>query len=129
MLEIQLIGNIGKDAEVRNGGNGMSAIGFNVATSKKLKGENVTTWVKCTKWVKEGDTKIADYLKKGTKVFVSGEVGIEMYQEKSSLTCRVGRVELCGGGDQGVKQHDTVDYSTQSDPFAEPVKVEDDLPF
>jgi len=117
MLEIQLIGNVGRDAEVRNGGNGTSAIGFTVATSKKVKGENITTWVKCTKWVKEGEHKIADYLKKGVKVFISGEVGIEMYEGKGSLTCRVGRIELCGSG-SGIPNEP-----------AESAKVVDDLPF
>lgn len=133
MLKIQLIGNIGKDAEIRKAGN-MSAIGFNIATSKKVKGENVTTWVKCTKWVNEGGSlAVADYLKKGTKVYVSGEAGVEVYEGKGSLTCRVNEIEFCGGGEQSgagpVKQHDTVDYPAPSDPFAEPAKVVDDLPF
>lgn len=126
MLKIQLIGNIGKDAEIRKAGN-MSAIGFNIATSKKVKGENVTTWVKCTKWVNEGGSLVvADYLKKGTKVYVSGEAGVEVYEGKGSLTCRVNEIEFCGGGEQSGAVSVA---SAPSDPFAEPAKVVDDLPF
>lgn len=51
MLKLMITGNIGSDAVIRDGGNGRSAIGFSVATVRKVKEEKVTTWVKCTKWV------------------------------------------------------------------------------
>ena len=79
VFETRLIGNIGKDAEVKNMDNGIVAINFPVAHNKNWKDKKSgvlktkTTWVNCTIWKKEGSNlKIADYLKKGTLVDLTG---------------------------------------------------------
>lgn len=120
MLKLMITGNIGSDAVIHDGGNGRSAIGFSVATVRKVKEEKVTTWVKCTKWVASGgSTAIADYLKKGVKVLVIGEAGCEVYQEKANLTLNVTEIELMGG-----------DKSTPVEPAPTPApETPVDLPF
>ncbi len=87
MLKLLLSGNIGADATVNEAANG-KAINFNVAVSKDYKnskGEKVerTEWVKAVIWKrKDQDTKIAEYLKKGTKVLIEGEPFSTGYQGK-----------------------------------------------
>lgn len=96
MLKLFVSGNIGSDAVIRDAGNGRSAISFSVATSKKIKQENVTTWVKCTKWADSDKTAIVDYLKKGVKVLVVGEASVDVYEGKGNLLCNVIEIELMG---------------------------------
>lgn len=106
MLKLQLIGNLGKDAEVRSV-NGRFVINFTVAVSESYtnkegtKIEN-TTWIECAIWKNEGQgTKIADFLKKGTKVYVSGAPEVNAYLDKdnkaaASQKLRVQDIELLG---------------------------------
>jgi single-strand DNA-binding protein len=84
MLKIQLIGNVGLDSEIRQV-NGKKAITFNVAENQSFtngKGEKIskTTWVSCTLW-RDADqsTKLAEYLLKGTKVYVEGRPEFKTY--------------------------------------------------
>jgi len=69
MQTISIIGNMGKDAEVKNF-SGKDYTVFSVGVSEKKGTENVTTWWNVYKYGKnEG---LLQYLKKGTKVFISG---------------------------------------------------------
>ena len=79
VFETRLIGNIGKDAELRSMDNGIIAINFPVAHNKNWKDKRTgelktkTTWVNCTIWKKDGaNMKIVDYLKKGSLVDLIG---------------------------------------------------------
>ena len=100
------MGNIGNDAEVRHTQGGMSVISFSVAHSEKWKDaqgqtQERTTWVRCSRWVKPDSTKLADYLKKGTKVFVEGQPSVSAWTDKDgnvqgSLELRVMSLEFGG---------------------------------
>lgn len=140
MLRLQLIGNIGRDAELRTLDSGTTAISFNVAVTEKYKdrsGQQVenTTWVQCTKWVQPGgSTKIADYLTKGTKVLVEGKPSARAYTAKSgeaaaSLELRVDNLELLSPVAQTNSQ--PARQATPSAPAAPSIddEVTDDLPF
>ena len=79
VFETKLIGNIGKDAAIRNMDKGVVAINFPVAHNRnwrdKRSGEQrtKTTWINCTIWKKDGgNMRIVDFLKKGTLVEISG---------------------------------------------------------
>ena len=72
MIRLEAIGNLAKDAEVKEIQSLQNkAIQFSIAVN--LKKDDPPIWVSCTKWVKPGgSTNVANYLKKGTQVFVSG---------------------------------------------------------
>jgi single stranded DNA-binding protein len=79
VFETRLIGNIGKDAVVKNMERGIIAINFPVAHNKnwrdKKSGESKTktTWVNCTIWKREGSNlRIVDFLTRGTLVELVG---------------------------------------------------------
>ena len=79
VFETRLIGNIGKDATVKEMDRGVIAINFPVAHNKnwrdKRSGDTKTktTWVNCTIWKRDGSNmRILDYLKKGTLVELIG---------------------------------------------------------
>ncbi len=79
VFETRLIGNLGKDAVVKQMERGVIAINFPVAHNKNWKdkrsneNKTKTTWVNCTIWKKEGSNmRILDFLKKGAMVELEG---------------------------------------------------------
>lgn len=138
MREIQIIGNVTKDAEVRNVSAGKSVINFDVAINDRWvdratreKKEKVT-YVKCAIW--RENTAVAQYITKGTKVYVEGTPEVDCYVNKEGKA--VGSVKinvhnsangliLLGGGKKNEGQPQASvgsDDFLQSDPSS-------DLPF
>lgn len=82
--ELELVGNIGADAILRETG-GRKVLSFSVAHSERYKKTDGTTventsWTNCSFWDAE---KIAPYLKKGTTVLVKGKPSVSVYQNKA----------------------------------------------
>lgn len=89
MLKINIIGNLGKDAEIKDF-NGNKFISFNVAHTEKYKKQdgtevNNTTWISCLKKVADSSA-LAKYLTKGTKVYLEGTPSVKLYQTKDGAT-------------------------------------------
>jgi single-strand DNA-binding protein len=89
VFETRLIGNIGKDAVVKNMERGVIAINFPVAHNKnwrdKKSGETKTktTWINCTIWKREGiNLRILDFLKKGALVELEGTPYAKAYKQE-----------------------------------------------
>ncbi len=132
MKSISIIGNIGRDAVI-NDVNGRKAINFNVAVNdnyKDEKGNKVekTTWFSVSYWKgKEQSTKIAEYLKKGIKVFIEGTPEPKVYTNKDQNTVpyiqiSVRNLELLSSLEPSGK--------TESKPEgAKTGEADDDLPF
>ena len=107
MIKLQVIGNLGKDAEVREV-NGKNVINFSVAHTEKYKDaqgnqQEKTTWVECAHWTDR--TGVVPYLTKGTTVYVEGSPTAEAYAgkdgaAKATLRLRVQTVQLLGGKQQ-----------------------------
>lgn len=84
MLKLQVIGNLGSDAVVRNEGGG-KFVSLSIAHTDKRKDESGreverTTWVSATL---NGDGgNLLKYLTKGTKVFASGDMGLRLFHSE-----------------------------------------------
>ena len=97
VFETRLIGNIGKDAIVKEMNKGLIAINFPVAHNKNWRDKKTneqrtkTTWVNCTIWKKEGSNlRILDFLTKGTLVEVVGTPFAKGYlQEDHSVKAEI----------------------------------------
>jgi len=81
--KISIIGNIGKDPECRTISNGGIVAKFSVATTKTYKDgqgekQKSVTWHNCECWGNLA-TVAEKYLKKGTLVYVSGEMVYDEY--------------------------------------------------
>lgn len=110
MLSVQVIGNLGADAEVKES-NGHKFVSFKVAnTDVYTDSEGVrhekTQWVSCAL---NGDGgNLLQYLVKGTKVYVSGRASVRIYDSPTmrakvaSIDINVDRIELCGGSSDQV---------------------------
>lgn len=110
MLQLEVIGNLGADAQVKNA-QGAKFITFSVAHTDKWKSEDgqehrETTWVDCI--INDPDSKVFPYLKAGVKVWVRGNARLRVYSSpkerkmKAGLTLNVRDVELCGGSSDDV---------------------------
>ena len=112
MLQCEVIGNIGNDAEIKEF-DGKKFVSFNVAHSERKKNaqgaaEETTVWVSVL-WYGDGGG-LTQYLKKGRQVFVRGRLYFKTYQDKTGVTqvavnVRASEVSLCGGkGENGQQQ-------------------------
>lgn len=142
MLQIEIIGNIGSDAQVKDF-NGKKYISFNVAHSEKFKNQQGTETERTT-WVsvlKPGESAIVQYLKKGTPVFVRGDLSVKQYDDSShqkqvGINCLAREVQLLPRGKRDQNQQQTApqesaNTNTQSAPAEQPAEggTNDDLPF
>ena len=132
-----IIGNVGKDPEVRTLDNGAKVVSFSVATSTggymKQDGTQVpekTSWHNIVAW--RGLADIAEkYIHKGDKVAVQGSINYREYEndnkEKRYVTDIIAYdLILCGKVESNSKPAITVDDAPQDFP---PMPPKDDLPF
>jgi single-strand DNA-binding protein len=146
MIKLQAIGHLGKDATINNV-NGKTVINFNVAHTEKYRDVNnvevqKTVWVGCAYWTDK--TKVAQYLLKGSQVFVDGSPDVKMYKNnqgevKANIILRVHSIQLLGGakpgdGNQQPQGNQASSYDNGANSY-QPVTTDitltgdDDLPF
>lgn len=125
MITATVIGNLGRDADLHSVGNSGSVCGFSIASTEKKKGEDVTTWVRCSMWGTRGE-KLAPHLVKGTRVAVSGSLSTREHEGKTYVELRVDQLEFLSSkkkdGDRPRKP------AKDSDDYAPP-QGDDDIPF
>ncbi len=93
-------GNLGRDCKVNNVG-GTAVCNFAVAAKSGYGDKEQTMWVDCALWGKQAESRLTDYLLKGKKVTVSGELGTREHEGKTYLTCRVNSIDLNGDSGSG----------------------------
>ena len=89
--KVILIGNLGKDPEVRRLENGSIVATFSIATSEVYTDKNTNEKKEITDWhdiiVWRGLAEVAEkYLKKGYKVYVEGRLKKRNWQDKEGIT-------------------------------------------
>jgi len=89
--KVILIGNLGKDPEVRHLENGATVANFSIATSETYTDRNSGEKRETTDWhdiiVWRGLAEIAEkYLKKGAKIYVEGRLKKRSWQDKEGQT-------------------------------------------
>ena len=102
MKIITIAGGVGKDAEVRRTQSGDPVAGFSVAVTDRKK---ETTWFDVSLWGKRGES-LAQYITKGSKVTVVGELGTREHNGKTYLTVNASEIALQGGGEKRDYQDD-----------------------
>ncbi len=92
--KIQLIGNLGRDPEVRSTANGSKVATLSVATGRRWKNQagedqEKTEWHRVVLWNNRG-SGLADlaerYLKKGDRVYVEGRIDYRTWEDKEGKT-------------------------------------------
>jgi single-strand DNA-binding protein len=86
--KVILVGNLGKDPEVRRTQSGEPIVNFSVATSENWRDKNTGERKEKTEWHRvvifnEHIAKVAEqYLRKGSKVFVEGQLATRKWTDK-----------------------------------------------
>src|SRR5215216_2193651 len=104
-----LIGNLGADPEVRTVGTGNRVAQFSLATSRSWKDADGapherTDWHRVVVWGSRVEV-VEQYLKKGERVYVEGEIQYRSYEDGEGVTRHVTEINareilLLGGRDQ-----------------------------
>ncbi|MHB1680687.1 MAG: single-stranded DNA-binding protein [bacterium] len=108
--KVMLIGNLGKDSELRYSQNGSPFLTFSLAVNKAYKNANgdkieKTTWINVVLFGKTAES-LHQYLTKGKQVYIEGELNIERYTDKDGAerygTRVIGRnIQFIGGKKEG----------------------------
>ena len=102
--KVILIGNLGRDPEVRTFQNGGKVCNLRIATSETWKDRNTGERKEKTEWhsvaiFQEGLVRIAEqYLRKGSKVYIEGQLQTRKWQDQSGQDKYSTEVVLQGYG-------------------------------
>ncbi len=76
-----LLGNLGRDPELRTTPSGKSVCNFSLATTARVGGEDKTEWHRIVCWQQTADF-VGQYLHKGDQVFVEGRLETRNWEDK-----------------------------------------------
>ena len=130
--KVILLGNLGKDPEVRRLDDGRGVANFSLATSETYKnksGEKVTNteWHNIVLWSPLADIA-ENYLKKGSQVYIEGKIANRSYEDKDGVKKYISEVvgrEITLLGRPPEQQEKSQISSIENKKKSE----EDDLPF
>lgn len=146
--KVFLLGNVGKDPEIRATQGGMTIASFTLATADRQKDaqgnwSDKTEWHNLVAFARTAEI-VRDYVKKGTQVFVEGKIQTRSWDDKESGQKRykteilVNELSLLGGG-PGRQSGEGGGYSRSSSSgssapssgpeYADQGITDDDIPF
>ena len=112
MISMTVAGNVGRDAQLRRTQGGDPVLGFSVAVDMgkdKNGNKRDAVWVNCSIWGKRAES-LETYIKKGTKLVLTGRPGVNVYEGKGSLTLSVNDLTFMGGSQQQRSDEDRGGY-------------------
>lgn len=137
--KIILVGNLGRDPELRYTPQGTPVCSFTVATNEKRKDkagemQDMTTWFRVTLWGRQAETA-SQYLAKGRPIYVEGRLRVEEWTDRDgkqryTLEVHATDMQFIGGG-RGDETTGTVNRAAPSNERSqpEPDLSDDDIPF
>lgn len=83
-----LLGNVGKDPEIKATTNGTIVANFSLATADRARGADgqwneITIWHNCVAFQKTAEI-VRDYVKKGSQVLVEGKINNRSWEDKET---------------------------------------------
>lgn len=137
--KVILIGNLGKDPEVRYTANGRAVARFPIATSEvwmNAEGnrQERTEWHNIIVWGKQGE-HCGQYLAKGRQVYIEGSIRSRSYDDKNGNKRYVTEIVaqrvkfLGGGGGTRAAAEPESGPAAESTPGGESPPFDDDIPF
>jgi single-strand DNA-binding protein len=130
--KVFLLGNVGKDPEIRTTAGGMTVASFSLATADRAKDQQ-GNWADKTEWhnlvcFQRTAEIVRDYVKKGTQLFVEGKIQTRSWDDKESgqkkykTEILVNELSLLGGRGEGAsgggERSSSYSRSSSSTPYA-----------
>lgn len=107
--KVILVGNLGRDPELRYTPQGTPVCDFSMATNERRKGkdgeyEDNVTWFKVTLWGRQAETA-SQYLTKGRQVYIEGRLRLEEWTDRdgkarTTLEVHATDMQFIGGNRQ-----------------------------
>lgn len=141
--KIIIIGNLGRDPELRYTPQGDAVCDFSVAVNDRKRDksgeyQDVTTWFRVTLWRKLAENA-SKYLTKGKQVYIEGRLQLEEWQDKDgnnrfTLNVTASDMQFLSGGrsDETSSDNDNVEQYTSSGNSSlkdTQSPADDDIPF
>ena len=150
--KVFLLGNVGKDPEIRATQGGMTIASFTLATADRQK-DAQGNWADKTEWhnlvaFQRTAEIVRDYVKKGTQVFIEGKIQTRSWDDKESgqkkyrTEILINELSLLGGGagrSEGAsssaggysssRSSSSAPASTPSNDYADQGITDEDIPF
>ena len=139
--KVMLIGNLGKDPELRYTTSGIAVATFSLATSDSWKDQDgnqqeKTEWHNIVAWRKLAEI-CGEWLKKGKKVYIEGRIQTRSYDDKNTGQKRYMTEVVAdslimldgGGGARSAPSDSSGAAQSVSEPPASVGAQNDDLPF
>jgi single-strand DNA-binding protein len=84
--KITVVGNLGRDPELRYTPQGNAVCNFSMATNEKRRdksgeSQDITTWFRITLWGKQAENA-SKYLTKGSSVYIEGRLRVEEWSDR-----------------------------------------------
>jgi single-strand DNA-binding protein len=143
--KVILVGNVGKDPEIKVAGSGASIATFSLATSDRTKDQQ-GNWTDRTEWhslvaFQRTAEIVRDYVKKGAKLYIEGRIQTRSWDDKdgqkkyrteiivNDLVLLSGRGEGESGGYSRSNSYDQRQPAAADDLVQSTEITDDDIPF
>ena len=137
--KVIIVGNLGRDPELRYTAQGTPVCTFSVATNEKRKDKNGemqdnTTWFRITLWNRQAETA-SQYLQKGRQVYIEGRLRVEEYVDRDgkprhSLEVSATDMQFIGTRGEEMPVERAASASAAHGPTdSQPDLSDDDIPF
>ena len=144
--KVFLLGNVGKDPEIRATAGGMTIASFTLATADRAKDQQ-GNWADKTEWhnlvaFQRTAEIVRDYVKKGTQLFIEGKIQTRSWDDKESgqkkyrTEILVNELSLLGGrggGEGGSGSYERAGSSkaapAPANDYADQGITDEDIPF
>src|ERR1051325_6855983 len=138
--KVILVGNLGRDPELRYTPQGTPVCSFSMAPNERRKDktgemQDQTTWFRVTLWGRQAETA-SQYLTKGRPVYIEGRLRGEEWTDRDgkarhTLEVHATDMQFIGGGarDEGAQPAARAAAATPEAPMEAPDMNDDDVPF
>ena len=146
--KITIIGNLGRDPELRYTPQGNAVCDFSVAVNDRKRDkagewQDIVTWFKITLWGKQAENA-SKYLTKGRQIYVEGRLQLEEWTDRDgnnrhTLTVQGNEIQFLGEGrtetidnNNPATEHSYPNSAPSNDEFSgqsQTKSTDDDIPF
>lgn len=136
--KITLVGNLGRDPELRYTPQGTPVCSFTMATNERRKDktgemQDQTTWFRVTLWGRQAETA-SQYLTKGRPVYIEGRLRVEEWTDRDgkprhTLEVHATDMQFIGGGARSEDAMAAKAGGGEPAPMGSSEPADDDIPF
>ena len=137
--KVILVGNLGRDPELRYTAQGTPVCSFSMATNERRKDRNGemqdhTTWFKVTLWGRQAETA-SQYLQKGRPIYIEGRLRVEEWTDRDgkprhTLEVHATDMQFIGAGARSDEpMQERAASAGAAAPIDQPDMTDEDIPF